>query len=108
MAHQGVLPGRWAGLAALAGLLAFGHLRAATITLTRSKDNTLYESSDGSISNGRGQYFFSGMTLEPLRKRGLMAFNLASIPAGSTIVSATLRLNMSRTIGSASHPVHGC
>jgi hypothetical protein len=99
MAHPGVLPGKRLRTALIPSLLVFGATYASTVTLTPSKDNTLYEIEDGSISNGAGQYFFSGMTVEPLRKRGLIAFNLSSIPAGSTIVSATLRLNMSRTIG---------
>lgn len=96
-----VLPGRRLRALFFAVLLARGLDHAATITLTPSKDNTLYEIEDGSLSNGKGQYFFTGMTIEPLRKRGLIAFDLASIPAGSTIVSATLRLNMSRTIALA-------
>jgi hypothetical protein len=86
------------GIVALAALLAGGAVHAATVTLPPSKDNTLYEIEDGSLSNGKGMHFFSGMTVEPLRKRGLLAFDLSSIPAGSTIVSAMLRMNMSRTI----------
>src|SRR5262245_59075522 len=92
------LPGRRLGVLALASLLGFGWASGATITLTPTKDNTLYEIADGSLSNGKGQYFFTGMTLEPLRRRGLLGFDLSTIPAGSTIVSASLRLNMSKTI----------
>jgi len=88
-------------LLALTFVLALGTAPAAPLSLAPVKDGTLYESEDGSVANGKGQFFFTGMTIEPLRKRGLMAFDLASIPAGSTIVSATLRLNMSRTIALA-------
>lgn len=89
---------RCMGIVALAALVSGGAGFGATETLAPSKDNTLYESVDGSTSNGKGMHFFAGMTVEPLRKRGLLAFNLSSIPTGSTIVEATLRLNMSRTI----------
>jgi hypothetical protein len=98
MVFERVLPGKRLCGIAIGSLLTIGLAAAATVTLTPTKDNTLYEIEDGSISNGKGQHFFTGMTIEPLRKRGLMAFDLSSIPAGSSIVSATLRLNMSKTI----------
>jgi hypothetical protein len=74
--------------------------QAAMIQVGASKDNTLYESITGSLSNGVGDYLFAGLTDEdtPMRRRALLAFNVASaIPAGSTINSAILALQMSRT-----------
>src|SRR5207237_1956163 len=56
-----------------------------TITLTPSKDNTLYESTVGDVSNGAGTFFFVGQTNGSAARRGVMAFNLAAIPAGSQI-----------------------
>ena len=72
---------------------------SAQVTLTPVKDNTLYEDVSGSASNGAGQYFFTGRTQFAANiRRGLVAFDIAgSIPASSTINSAELTLNMSRT-----------
>ncbi len=73
---------------------------AASVNLSRTKDNTLYEyvAADGDRSNGAGDRFFAGRTDKGLLRRGVVAFNVAaSIPAGSTITSVTLSMNMSRT-----------
>ncbi len=76
---------------------AFG----AVVAITPSKDNTLYESASGSLSNGAGQHFFAGRTdvlAGALIRRALLTFDIAgNIPAGSTIINVTLMLNMSRT-----------
>jgi hypothetical protein len=77
------------------------------VTLSPSKDNTLYESVAGELSNGAGQHFFVGRTNQPANsiRRALIAFDIAGhIPANSTILSATLTLNMSQTT-STSHTV---
>ena len=70
-----------------------------TVTLSPIKDNTLYESGAGDISNGAGQHIFAGRTASPgLIRRGLVAFDIASaVPAGATIDGASLTLHMSRT-----------
>lgn len=73
-------------------------VRADTINLSAVKDNTLYESSAGNISNGAGAHFFSGRTGIGLIRRGLIAFDIAgNIPNASAINSVTLRLYMSKT-----------
>lgn len=62
------------------------------------KDSTLYESETGSISNGTGQHLFAGRTNSGVRRRALLAFDVAGrVPDGATIVSVTLTLHMSRT-----------
>ena len=75
------------------------------VTLDASKDNTLYESTAGDVSNGAGDAFFTGRTNQPVGssiRRGLLAFNVAgSIPAGATVLSATLTLHLSRTSSAA-------
>lgn len=82
---------------ALAALAVSAPLsRADSITLTTSRDNTLYEDASGSLSNGAGQYMFTGLTIQPAARRALIAFDLGAIPAGSMITSATLTLTMSR------------
>jgi hypothetical protein len=70
------------------------------VILNAHKDNTLYESATGAISNGAGQAFFVGRTGQVTGsiRRGLLAFPIAeSIPQGSTVISVTLTLHMSRT-----------
>ena len=73
---------------------------AVTINLNPTKDNTLYQyvATDGDRSNGVGSHLFAGGTDNGLLRRGVMAFDIAgNIPAGSTINSVSLRMNMSRT-----------
>jgi uncharacterized repeat protein (TIGR01451 family) len=69
----------------------------ATINLTTSADNTLYQDPAGQLSNGAGQNFYVGDTAQSANyiRRGAIKFNLSSIPAHSTIVSATLTLHAS-------------
>ncbi len=71
------------------------------ITPNPTKDNTLYESTTGSLSNGAGQHFHAGRTGPKGGagiRRALLAFDIAgNIPAGSTITNVTLTLNLSRT-----------
>ena len=71
----------------------------AVISLSPSRDNTLYENATGVISNGAGSFFFAGRTNNGLNRRGVIAFDIAgNIPAGSTIDSVTLSLHMSQTL----------
>jgi hypothetical protein len=73
-----------------------------TSVFTPSKDNTLYESSGGSESNGAGIHFFSGSTAGNDKRRAVFAFDLASrIPPGSVVTSVTLRLHVAQTISGA-------
>jgi len=70
------------------------------IALQPIKDNTLYESSDGSVSNGAGSHLFSGTNNRGEIRRAVIAFDIAgNIPTGATIRSVSLRLNMTRTAG---------
>ena len=72
------------------------------ITIGPSKDNTLYQSDTGSLSNGAGPSFFVGTTAGSLIRRGVIAFDIAgSVPAGATINTVALRLNMSMTLAAA-------
>jgi hypothetical protein len=64
--------------------------------LSASKDNTLYESSTGALSNGAGDYFFVGRTSANTLRRGLIQFDLTSIPLGATVDSVSLRLTLNR------------
>src|ERR1041385_2840224 len=84
---------------ALAGIVA-GSASAGTLSITPSKDNTLYEydPADGDISNGAGFHFFAGENAVSEIRRGVLAFDIAgNVPAGSTITAVSLTLNMSMT-----------
>ena len=66
---------------------------AETVVLAPSKDNTLYQNSSGQLSNGKGNYLFVGRTDDPgLIRRGLIRFDLSSIPANATISDVTLTM----------------
>jgi len=83
----------------LAVFLLSGPALATEVTLQPIKDNTLYQSTTGTTSNGAGEYFFVGKTGGGSLRRGLLAFEVAgNVPAGATINSITLALHMSRTI----------
>lgn len=72
---------------------------ADTLQLVADLDNTLYEVSTGLTSNGAGDYLFSGKTQNGRIRRALLRFDVAgSLPPGSTINSATLRLQMTMTV----------
>ncbi len=70
-----------------------------TRTIACVQDNTLYESSTGSLSNGAGDHIFAGSTATGEIRRALLAFDVAgSIPSGARILGATLTLHVTRTI----------
>ena len=101
-------------------IFAIAGIPAATMGLTLEllpvKDSTIYEplifnptSSEANRSNGAGDFIFTGKSLEAggsgLIRRGLIAFDLAaSVPAGSTITDATLRLYLSQTRPAGGQP----
>ncbi len=81
-----------ATLPLLASLLVTPTL-ADTVSLTPSKDNTLYQDTTGNTSNGAGIHGFTGATQGGSVRRWLMHFDVAgAVPAGSTIHSVTLSL----------------
>lgn len=83
-----------------ATVLVVGEANALEVTIGAEKDNTLYESSTGALSNGAGEHFFAGRTGQIANsiRRGLIQFDIAgAIPAGATIQSVELTLNMSKT-----------
>jgi len=69
-------------------------------TITPQKDGTLIEDIAGYFANGSGPAIFAGRisSLADPRRRALLAFDIGgSVPAGSTITSATLVLQLSGT-----------
>src|SRR6202171_6057216 len=85
---------------ALIALLLFAAIRsgtfADTISLSPQKDNTLYLDLFGQLSNGQGIYLFAGMNSSNALRRGLIAFDLASVPTNATITGATLSMFLNR------------
>ncbi len=77
-------------------------LPSMTATISAAKDNTLYESDTGMLSNGAGDHLFAGVTEARngnLIRRGVLAFDVNSaLPEGAIVLSATLDLNMSRAV----------
>ena len=73
-----------------------GQLIPDSVTLPAKKDNTIFD--DITLSNGSGDYLFSGLNNGGIVRRTLMMFDIAGsgIPSGSTITSATLTLYASR------------
>lgn len=70
-----------------------------TVDIPCDRDNTLYESATGALSNGAGDHFFAGRTSQPPGtsiRRGLLRFDIDSnLPSGVVIVSVELIVFMS-------------
>lgn len=94
------------GVRAVAVALAWAMSASAfadMIVRGASQDATLYESADGSLANGAGQYIFAGRNNQAptgLIRRGLIQFDLAgAVPEGAEIVAARVVLNLSQFNG---------
>jgi hypothetical protein len=76
----------------------------ATLTLSPTRDTTLIEDESGLLSNGAGEHLFAGRTMQSEGqsiRRAMLLFDVSQIPPNATITSASLRLNMSKTISDA-------
>ena len=71
------------------------------VAINPIKDNTLYQTADGSLSDGSGDYLFVGRvgsTGGGTIRRALLKFDVtAAIPSAATITSVTLTMNMSKS-----------
>ena len=78
-------------------------LRTTSLTVTATKDNTLYEPLIGVFaenSNGQGSFIFAGNNDGGFARRGLIAFDVGEqISSEAVILEATLTMYMSRTRG---------
>lgn len=77
---------------------------AASIVLSSGKDNTLYESTDGSLSNGAGNHLFAGTNgfSGGFRvMRSVLAFDLSPIPDNARVDSVQLLLDVNTPMGNA-------
>lgn len=91
---------RWWILPALAGMAAVSAAQGATVSFGAMKDNTLFGSATGALSNGAGQYMFVGKTAQsgsPTNlRRGLIQFDIAAnVPVGSIITGVEMTLYFS-------------
>jgi hypothetical protein len=71
---------------------------ADVVVLGAIKDNTLFESASGSLSNGAGSAMFAGRNAAATDsiRRAVLAFDIAAaVPAGATINDVTLTLHNS-------------
>ena len=94
--------------AVVAASFAVSFADAEMVTLIPTRDATLYESADGSLANGAGQYFFAGKSYQNTARRGLLHFDVASaLPAGCEITAARITLNAWQgTIGTYAVSMH--
>ena len=81
------------------------------IYVVASADNTLFDTSDGSKSNGAGSHLFAGIINQPLEnpfitRRALLWFDIASVlPANAIIKSVTLQMNTTLQIYGEDSPM---
>lgn len=83
-------------LLAFAASIRDAAAQANVAVLPAAADTTLYEDAAGAIANGAGEGFFVGLIAGGLKRRALVRFDLAAIPAGARIVSVELVLQVTR------------
>lgn len=77
-------------------LLSASASRADMVTLTTSRDNTIFQDAPGN-GDGAGQVLFVGTTGQGSPRRALIGFDIAgNVPVGSTITGVQLRLVLDR------------
>lgn len=82
---------------AAALVLATVPANAGTVQLIPSRDNTLFDTPTGDLSNGIGRHMFAGANAGLAIRRALMFFDVATLVSGDAIVdSVRLQLHMSR------------
>lgn len=84
-------------LSALAATAGAAICRADTVAIVATRDNTLYQSPDGSTSNGKGPGVYAGVTFSGAEHRALVMFDLPPhVPAGSHVTATSLRMSVTR------------
>lgn len=96
-------------LYALAPVALIAGAHADVVTIEPFKDNTLFESATGATSNGIGDGLFAGTTNQGAAvngRRTVIQFDVAAaVPAGATINSVSLTLQVSMAGGSGTIPM---
>lgn len=76
--------------------VATAWMSAANVyTFYSTKDNTIIETTDGSKGNSKNTIYVGNIAQSPSIRRGLVAFDLSSLPSGITIDSAKLVMSLS-------------
>lgn len=70
--------------------------RADVLVVEPDRDNTLYETSDGSLSNGAGERLFAGVNDTGFARRTVLRFDLSAIPPGKFVTQVTLNMHVSK------------
>lgn len=90
------MTGHHLSVALLGLMLCAGTVLADEISLTPVKDNTLFESETGSLSSGSGTTVFVGANGSLLKRRALLAFDVAAaLPADAIVETVELQLTVS-------------
>jgi len=86
--------------AAITALIAFhvGAAGAEVLSLTPLRDTTIFADSDDTASSA-GEAAFAGTTASGLSRRALFLFDLADVPTGSRVVSASFSIAVDRAAG---------
>ena len=86
-----------------ATILVFGlasGLAADTTEIVADRDNTLFESGDGELSSGAGRTLYAGRINFHedgfVERRGILHFDLSSIPEGADVISASVRVQVTK------------
>lgn len=90
---------RSTSLLVVLALLTIPATAQSVVEIQASKDNTLYEDATGALSNGAGESLFAGLTAKSEVRRALVAFDLASMPAGIQVDSVQVQLTMTKSLG---------
>lgn len=83
-----------------------GLAAAETLALPATRDNTIFDASPPTLSNGAGAYMFVGLNANGQPRRALVRFDLSALPAGSRVQAARLQLFMSQTTDANGVLVH--
>ena len=93
-----------AAAASGAAIFVGGSATAQLAGIEATRNATLYESPTGALANGAGEWFFTGMNNQGLRRRGLVLFDLeafAESVAGQQIAihGVSVRLTLTQGAG---------
>lgn len=78
-----------------------------TVTISPTKDNTLYESVAGDISNGAGEYLFLGRTNQGDLRRAVVYFDISSeLSSVDSVTDISLNFQVSKVPNSTSRTVN--
>ena len=84
----------WMVLASLSSTPCTVH--SGVVVLAPSKDASMFEDAEGTLADGTGEALFCGRNRQMLRRRALIAFEVAgAIPEGAVVDSAVLILHVS-------------